>query len=110
MIKVNIYYLGENTDYYNEQLDIITLDTKIRIFDNNHFFLNELLVEFDYLIIGNTKNINDLHKLEILLDDNIIVTNCFLQSSLDHIFALNESENINNQLHKIANFILNIDF
>lgn len=113
---MNIYYLGQSTDlenlnFYDRDLKIEAIDDEVTVIDPNHLKHKCKVITFDYLIISNPSKLKDIDKLDLLIDeDQVIVTNFFLQSSQEHIFAINEKQNATEQLQKIVNFLLNIDF
>lgn len=115
VIKMNIYYIGspsdlENLQFHGFDLNIKAITDNIKIIDSYHFSLKNEIITFDYLIIKDYKKLENIKKLDCLIDDNVIITNYYLQSSLEHIFALNQNDDVTSQLQKIVNFILNIDF
>ena len=98
---------------------ISNLDLKNEIFENinylilddSHYLINPHLtntnINFDYLIFS---NIDSVKNLDLLTDNNFIITNSYFQTNLDHIFAIgkinNSQKSIDQQLVDIKDFLM----
>jgi hypothetical protein len=104
-----VYYLGSlNEKICINDITIVSVTKPVTFLDLNHFSDGQQVFEFDYLVIGDIRLINNPDELELLRDGDEFVTNFYYQTNIEHIFAIHE-EKANEGLHKIVNFILNID-
>jgi len=90
--KINIL----NYKIYSDELFLV----------NNYTLNNE--DNFDYIIVENPKS---LKNIDILKDNTTIICNCFMQTSVDHIFFIgsenNSSFSISEQLDIVLDFLIN---
>jgi len=98
----NIYHIKEDTFFSN-----YSIIDNYRI--NN--LRNNSEIFFDYLIID-SKNFFNKYFKEISKDDNNLpITNCYHQTTIDNVFSIGESSSsskkIQNQLNDIYEFINN---
>lgn len=99
---MNIIYLSKTLPA--STLDLTWVNEPITFINEYHFTLNGVNYEFDYLIINDLSLAINLFNLQIMLDDNIPIVNCFYQTSVDHIYFLN---NLN--LKTVINHLINND-
>jgi hypothetical protein len=104
-----VYYLGSLNEKINiHDVSIVPIIKPVTFIDLNHFSDGQQIFEFDYLIIGDIRLINNPDELELLRDGDEFITNFYYQTNIEHIFAVNDKMG-NDSLYKIVNFILNID-
>jgi len=96
-----------NDKYVNSSLnniDYLYLDESHSLKDYYHTDNN---LSFDYLIFKNLETINNL---DILVDDDKVITNYYFQTNYDHIFAIGKINNSkleeNDQVNKILEFLV----
>ena len=95
----------KNKEYLNfiKDKNLIILDDDNEIIDSYQAKDN---IFFDYLI---TDDLETLRKLNVIIDDNIALTNFDLQTSIENVFAfgkaINSSLSIEKQLEQIYQFI-----
>ena len=65
--------------------EMLIINTQIELLDDYHILYNNQIIEFDYLLCDNLELITGFEKTNVLMDD-IPVTNCFGQTSTEHIY------------------------
>ena len=83
----------------------LIISDNLSIIDQNTVKYQNELYYFDYLIIEkDTKN-----NLNLIKDNDKYITNCYHQTSLDHVFAIGESsyssKDVNVQLQEIYEYL-----
>ncbi len=63
------------------------VNSLVTIIDDYHLLYNNEIIEFDYLITDDYHLLKDLQKANILLDEDLPVTNFFGQTSVEHIYV-----------------------
>lgn len=95
----------EHQNEYNIDIDHLIIPSAT-IIDNNSLSYNNETYFFDYLFIDDLKCINNL---EIRLEHKKALTNFYLQTSIDNIFALLDANNSNyslqDEIERVIDFI-----
>ena len=84
--------------------DIFTITKPIYLKDSNTLLYNDEEISFDYLIFEDTSLITNLNNTQIMLENNIPITNFFNQTSIENIFftsniSLTINDIINNEIY-----------
>lgn len=87
---MNIIFISQRQ--ITTKLPLIWINTTITFIDDYHLKTNDKLYQFDYLIIDDLSLILNITKLNILIDDDKLVTNCYFQTSLEHIYYLDNQD------------------
>lgn len=98
IIIISKEFIEQNTDNFN-----ILILKQGKLINENEIEGN---ITFDYLI---TDNLDSLTNIDILIEDNVVICNYFLQTSIDNIFYIgieNKSKKpITEQLKLIIEYI-----
>jgi len=65
------------------------INVPITFIDDHTLQLDSQFIQFDYLIILSKELVIDLNPLKLLIDRDVVVTNYFHQTILEHIYYLN---------------------
>lgn len=95
----------EHQNEYNIDIEHLIIPSGT-IIDNNSLSYNNEIYYFDYLLIDDLKYISNL---EIRLEHKKALTNFYLQTSIDNIFALLDANNSNyslqDEIERVIEFI-----
>ena len=102
-----------NNESHNKTIDLLVNSKQniCKIIDENTLEIDNEIIYFDYLIIDSIDTFQNLFlKNNIYLnDENIPITNCFHQTTIDNIFSIgscsSSTKTITQQLLDITNFL-----
>lgn len=68
------------------QGNIFLLQKQCKIIDDAHLEVDNHIYSFDYLIFDDPKLIQNFNEINFLVENNLPVTNFFLQTSIENIY------------------------
>ena len=83
----------------DESLDVLLINESCLLVDDKHIKYNNDIYEFEYLIYS---NMVDIKNSFVILENGIPITNYYHQTSLDHIYYINE-DNLQETINDIIN-------
>lgn len=72
-------------DDFNQD-ELLIIDSTIDFISDIELIYHDKIISFDYLIIDDLKLCQNLKKTQILIDDNVPVTNFYHQTSNEYIY------------------------
>jgi hypothetical protein len=83
----------------DENLDVLLINESCELVDDKHIKYNNDIYEFEYLIYS---NLVDIKNTFVVCENEIPITNYYHQTSLDHIYYINE-DNLQETINDIIN-------
>lgn len=91
-----------------KKYNFLIIRDNFQLIDNNHLLLHNKIIIFDYLIFD---DFSLAKKLDLLIDDDFIITNTYLESSTERVFGFGKivlnMKSKKEQLQMILDYITN---